>query len=362
MTAQERLAPLFAPTWTLAALAERIGDHWVAGTELAPAMRAPLLAALRDDLRTTLRQCSALVAAARHEPHALGGWHHTDEELLQAQGRLSASVVPALADGLFPHVPGLLDRLASDTAAFLDVGAGVAAVSIAMCRQYPALRAVGLEPASAPLALARSNVAAAGLRDRVELRNRRVEELADEAAFDVAWLPASFLPAATYATAPANVHRALRPGGLLLTGALDPSGDAAEAAVTRLRIVLWGGGRLSRAEVVTMIEAAGYVDVTAVERPGPARARARAPSGMIRRCTTPRRPPSPCAAWSTAIRSRRPSTSPPRSGSPTSCARARATATRWRATPTATLPRCTACCARSPPSASCTRATTAASR
>jgi SAM-dependent methyltransferase len=310
MTAQERIASLSTPTWTLAAfaaavesglvaaldeprevdelatrsglpgavvaslldvlatmdLAERSGGRWVAGAELGPAMREPMLGMLRDDLRTTLLQAFALFTAARLEPHALGGWRHTDEELLQAQGRLSASVIPMLATVLFPHVPGLLDRLTGGSGAFLDVGAGVAAVSIAMCRQYPSLRAVGLEPAPAPLALARRNVAAAGLQDRVELRDGRVDELADEAAYDVAWVPTSFLSADGYAIALANVHRALRPGALLLTGALDPTGDDAEGAVARLRVTLWGGESLAPAEVVARIEAAGYVDVTTVER------------------------------------------------------------------------------------------------
>ena len=309
MTAQERLAALSTPMWTLAALAasvesglvaaldeprevgelaqrtglpvavasalvdvlatmdlaERIGEHWVAGAELEPVMREPRLGVLRDDLRTTLLQGLALFTTARVEPHALGGWRHVDEDLLQAQGRVSASVVPMLANVLFPHVPGLVDRLEGGSGAFLDVGAGVAAVSIAMCRQYPALRAVGLEPASAPLALARRNVAAGGLEDRVELRAQRVEELDDEEAFDVAWLPVSFLPNDAVAIALTTVHRALRPGGLLLTGALDGSGADGEAAVTRLRLALWGGGDLAVAEVVAMIEAAGYVDVTAVE-------------------------------------------------------------------------------------------------
>ena len=105
-----------------------------------------------------------------------------------------------------------------------------------------------------------------GLEDRVELRAQRVEELDDEEAFDVAWLPASFLPTDAVAIALTTVHRALRPGGLLLTGALDGSGADGEAAVTRLRLALWGGGDLAPAEVVAMIEAAGYVDVTAVER------------------------------------------------------------------------------------------------
>lgn len=310
MTTQGRIASLSTPAWTLAALAasvesglaaaldepraveelaertglpvavvdalvevlatmelaERIGAHWVAGSELEPAMREPQLGLLRDDLRATLLQGLALVTAARVEPHALGRWRHIDEQLLQAQGRLSASVIPLLAHVLFPHVPGLLDRLGSKAGAFLDVGAGVAAVSIAMCRQYPAIRAVGLEPASAPLELARRNVAAAGLTERIELRDRRVEELAEERAFDVAWLPASFLPADTFATALRTVHRALRPGGLILTGTLDPRGEDAEAAVSRLRLTLWGGERLAPDELVAMVRAAGYVDVTAVPR------------------------------------------------------------------------------------------------
>jgi SAM-dependent methyltransferase len=310
MTTQGRIASLSTPAWTLAALAasvesglaaaldepraveelaertglpvavvdalvevlatmelaERIGAHWVAGSELEPAMREPQLGLLRDDLRATLLQGLALFTAARVEPHALGRWRHTDEQLLQAQGRLSASVIPLLAHVLFPHVPGLLDRLGSKAGAFLDVGAGVAAVSIAMCRQYPAIRAVGLEPASAPLELARRNVAAAGLTERIELRDRRVEELAEERAFDVAWLPASFLPADTFATALRTVHRALRPGGLILTGTLDPRGEDAEAAVSRLRLTLWGGERLAPDELVAMVRAAGYVDVTAVPR------------------------------------------------------------------------------------------------
>ena len=312
MTAQERIAALSIPTWTLAALAasvesglvaaldeprevgdlaqrtglpvvvvaalvdvlatmelaERIGEHWVAGAQLEPVMRDPLLGLLRDDLRTTLLQSMDLVAKARHEPHALGGWGHTDEDLLQAQGRLSAGAIPLLARALFPHVPGLLDRLGSDSGAFLDVGAGVAAVSIAMCRHFPSVRAVGLEPAEAPLALARRNVAGADLEDRIELRGQRVEELAEEEAFDVAWLPSSFFPTDVFATALTAVHRALRPGGLLLTGALDGSGADGAAAVTRLRLALWGGENVAPAEIIAMIEAAGFVDVTAVERQG----------------------------------------------------------------------------------------------
>ena len=201
-------------------LAERIGEHWVAGASSSRSMREPQLGLLRDDLR---RPCCRASPSSRRrgvEPHALGGWRHTDEELLQAQGRLSASVIPLLAHVLFPHVPGLLDRLGSESGAFLDVGAGVAAVSIAMCRQYPAIRAVGLEPASAPLELARRNIAAAGLRN--------ASSCATSASRSSPRRGRSTWPGCPRASSPPTPrHRAAdrppraAPGGLLLTGTLD---------------------------------------------------------------------------------------------------------------------------------------------
>ena len=51
--------------------------------------------------------------------------------------------------------------------------------------------------------------------------------------------------------------------------------------------------------------------------------------------------------------------SPPRWGSPTACATARATATRWPRRPPPTRPRCTACCAHWPASGCSTRTATA---
>jgi hypothetical protein len=62
-----------------------------------------------------------------------------------------------------------------------------------MCRTFPHVRAVGIDPYDAPLALARENVAPANLSDRIELRRIVVQDLRDEAAFDLAWLPIFFL-------------------------------------------------------------------------------------------------------------------------------------------------------------------------
>ena len=199
MTAQERIASLSTPTWTLAALAASVESGLVAALDeprevgrARRAHRAPGRGRRRagrragdhgarrahrralgrgrgaraGDARAAARRCCATTCArpccraspsfttARVEPHALGGWRHTDEDLLQAQGRLSASVIPLLADVLFPHVPGLLDRLGSGSGAFLDVGAGVAA------RQHRDVPAVPGDPGGRP----RARVGAAGAR------------------------------------------------------------------------------------------------------------------------------------------------------------------------------------------------------
>ena len=221
---------------------------------------------LRADLRATILQTADLAASARSGSLSLEGWRHTDEVLLQAQGTMSAGAVDFLQHQLFPAVPGIVERLEAASATFLDVGAGVGAVTIELCRRYPALRAVALEPASAPLALAHRNVAAAGLEQRVELRAQLVQELADDRAFDIVWLPANFLPIDVLREALAVVHRALRPGGLVLLATLGGGGEDLASATARLRSALWGSDAVEPERVVALLEEAGYVDVVVMDR------------------------------------------------------------------------------------------------
>src|SRR5690242_4755684 len=138
-------------------LAERRGELYVATPELA--QRSPSL--LAADGVATVLQAADLVRRAAAGELVTEGWRHTDPLVLQAQGTMSAGAIPFLERYVFPAAPGIPERLTSG-AAFLDVGAGVGAVSIELCRRFPRLRAVGLEPAEAPLALARRNVEAAG--------------------------------------------------------------------------------------------------------------------------------------------------------------------------------------------------------
>ena len=210
------------------------------------------------ELRNTLLQVADMVARSREgtlEP----GWAYADPLVLQAQGEISAQPVGTLVDEVFP-------MLGLEVNDFLDVGAGVGAMCIELCRRLPRARAVGLEPQEAPLALARENVRAADLEDRIELRRQLVQELNDEEAFDAAWLAAMFMPRAVVQSALPVLLHALRPGGIVLTAAMGVGGDDLPSAAARLRAALWGA-EVGLEEIEAMAREAGFADVTR----GPAR-------------------------------------------------------------------------------------------
>jgi SAM-dependent methyltransferase len=197
-------------------------------------------------------------------PARASGWEHTDPRVLQAQGLGSASFPPALA-AVLPSIDGLGARLEANGASFLDVGVGVAWLSIAMCRQWPALTAVGIDPHEPALAIARRNLAEQSLEGRITLRAQKVEELDDVSAFDLAWLPAPFLPSAILEAALANATRALRPGGWLLLARLAGS-DPLSVAIATLRTVRFGGRALSTNDAEALLTRAGLTSVRTLPR------------------------------------------------------------------------------------------------
>src|SRR5207248_339596 len=138
------------------------------------------------DLRSTQLLAAELVARLRAGGAQAQGWRYSDPALLEAQGVRSIELVPVWVERLFPALDGLCEALDASTASFLDVGTGVGRLAIAMCEQYPVLRVVGLDPFDTPLALARRNVADAGLEDRIELRPNRCRTWPTRAA--TTWL------------------------------------------------------------------------------------------------------------------------------------------------------------------------------
>jgi precorrin-6B methylase 2 len=217
------------------------------------ALRAPLLQA--EDFRRRLNSGTL----------NLDGWSHTDGAIIEAQGALTrhwtARALPKLK-----FLPGLVPNLEKPGAALLDVGAGAAGLSIALCRHFPHLSAVALEPAPHPAQLGEKHIRDAGLADRIAVRRERVESLQDEEAFDLAFLPQMFLPDAVIEEALQRIFRSLRPGGWILVAVLSHEGQGTVSAVNRLKNLLWGGNTRDVMHIKPLLEAAGFDPV--IRAPG----------------------------------------------------------------------------------------------
>jgi 2-polyprenyl-3-methyl-5-hydroxy-6-metoxy-1,4-benzoquinol methylase len=263
----EDLAKALLDVLTALGLAQREADQYVA----APGLSAFLQASPSQDflpwLRSSHLQSRQMVDAARNG-NLRTGWIHTDPEMLQAQGGTGRIATKGLVTQLFPMLPGLEDRLRSPGASFLDVGSGVGIISIELCRLYPELNVVGLEPAEAPAAEARKNITAAGFGERIEVRSQRVEDLTDREAFDLAYLPQVFMSMDVVKAGLRAIRDALRPGGWILVIAFSAPGDDLHAVTTRLLNVMWGGSPLPAEEFADMTRAAGLEGVQVGGPPG----------------------------------------------------------------------------------------------
>jgi hypothetical protein len=190
------------------------------------------------------------------------GWDHEEPSILLAQGHSSALIAAILRRFVVPSLGGDLTRRLEDAgASFLDVGVGVAALSVALCRSWPSLRVVGIDPWAPALVLAREYVAAAGLEERIELRQLGAETLEDVEAFDFAWVPTFFIPSAVLERVIERVHVALRRGGWAILGLYARQGDQLRDALADLRTVRQGGSPLAPAQAAALLERAGFSDV-----------------------------------------------------------------------------------------------------
>ncbi|EYD76308.1 hypothetical protein Rumeso_02118 [Rubellimicrobium mesophilum DSM 19309] len=249
-------APEVAP-WLDAALKELGVAEPIA--QASPLERETLLGEIRVFTLTNAR----MLFAASQGP----GWTHREPELLEAAGDVSAGVPHRIRNALAPRLPGLAERLAAPGATFLDIGVGVARMSLEMMRLWPDLRVVGIEPLPQALALAREKVRAEGLESRIELREGRGEDLTDESRFDLAWVPSLFIPEAAVPRVLARVHAALRPGGWVLVPSVKPSTDPLATALVRLRVAGFGGLNGSPEVVEGLLRDAGFTGVATLPSP-----------------------------------------------------------------------------------------------
>jgi SAM-dependent methyltransferase len=211
----------------------------------------------------SLAQAADLVAAPRR-----AGWDHENADILTMQGSTSALLADVFQRRVVPVLAGdLAGRLDGGGASFLDVGAGVGALAIAMCRVWPALGVVGLDPWEPALRLAREHVVAAGLGDRIELRQERVERMRDTDRHDLAWLPTFFISAAVLAPGIERVHAGLRAGGCAILGLYARPDDALGAAAADLRTLRQGGASVTPQQLAGLMTTVGFVDVDSIADP-----------------------------------------------------------------------------------------------
>lgn len=191
-------------------------------------------------------------------------WSHDDPRLLQACGDFSRN----FARGLTANIVPKLDGLAESFTRFLDVGVGVASLSIELASLWPQLKITGIDVWQPSLALARANVAAAGLGDRITLREQAAEAIEDQSAFDLVWLPIIFMPERCVPTAFERARAALRPGGwTLLAFANWDVPDPCLRAFWRLRTTTFGGPLWTPAQVEATLRERGFTDVRTLPTP-----------------------------------------------------------------------------------------------
>jgi Methyltransferase domain len=136
-------------------------------------------------------------------PERAGAWAYSDPVLLRAQGSASGAVARLIASA----------GLGSPDARILDVGTGVAGLAVALCSTFPNATVVGIDPWEPALAIARENVAEAGLEERIALLATPIESFDDPDGFDLAWLPSFFIPEPVFAEAIERIFAVTRPGG-----------------------------------------------------------------------------------------------------------------------------------------------------
>jgi SAM-dependent methyltransferase len=199
-----------------------------------------------------------------------GGALEEDQALVLARdwGLRPTSGAQALYAMIYDVFPAVRDRL-SQGGPFLDVGSGIGGALLTTLSLFGELRGVGVEVVAAVAKELRDRADAAGLADRVQIRQMDARELRDEQRFAVAFWAQEFFNTSARADTLTAIFRALQPGGLLLLQELSPEppddGHKTEWLLDRLFYRSLGASFGVTAEELTAeATAAGFAhDITA---------------------------------------------------------------------------------------------------
>jgi methylase of polypeptide subunit release factors len=210
---------------------------------------------------------SPLLQAAALAAGSFQGWAVHGESTLTAQGRASGSAVVLFARFVLPHYSGLVERLAEPGARMLDVGTGIGALAIGCAQAFPQVHVTGIDVLARVLDIARSHVRASPVASRIELRQQNVAELTETARYDLAWIPAPFVPEPAFSAGVARMVAALRPGGVLMVGHGSFDGSELQIAITRFKTIATGGTPLDGPTATRLLDKLGLSCVQTVPTP-----------------------------------------------------------------------------------------------
>jgi predicted O-methyltransferase YrrM len=220
----------------------------------------------------TAQQIANQATAPLHQAVALASgraisWSAQSDQALLAQGRASARGARAFAERVLPAMGDLGRRLAAPGARMLDAGTGVGALAVAFAQVFPQLHVLGIDVLDRPLDLARQNIAASDVAARVTVRKQDVADFSDDTGFDLAYLPAPFIPRPALEAGLLRVVAALRPGGWVFVVRGKFGGTPAEDSLTRLKTLVYGGTPLGEAEAYNLLRNAGLTSVRSLPTP-----------------------------------------------------------------------------------------------
>jgi SAM-dependent methyltransferase len=259
--------------WELASVARAWGGE--PGTVLTElAQRVARLCGF-DLEATTMSEAASLVAGIRSqlqlaaelaEGRSSPGWNPPDDATLQAQGLASRRIADLIGELAAVNLD-LGRQLAAPGARFLDVGVGVAQISLGMCQAFPQLQCIGLDINPRPLSLAADNIAVEKQQARVELRLQSIGDLPEKDAFTLAWVPLPFLPEDVARCALRALLSALAPGGWLLVACHDPDRDEKATAMSWLQATIIGGSHFTTDDTTAVLAEIGYSEISCPPTP-----------------------------------------------------------------------------------------------
>lgn len=154
----------------------------------------------------------------------------------------------------------------------LEFGCGAGATLVGFLAAHPRLTAVGVEINPAVIPETRRRAAAAGVADRVTVRQGDARDGAEAATYDSAFWAQQFFATPDRPALLAALRRALKPAGLLLVPTFVPGeppvdDEALRAprgrayALNRVRFGHWGIPALTAAELRVEAETAGFASI-----------------------------------------------------------------------------------------------------